>query len=335
VQVDRFVEERSHGWDELEGLLERAKGQPDRLSADEVRRLGLLYRSAAADLALASRSWPDAAGTLHLHGLVVRANQLVYAKAAKSDTLGDFFGRRLWQRIRQLHGCLALSAAILVGSIALGALWGAVQPLAAAGLLPAGFRVAAHTRGGFYGTAIAGRGGLVWYIWVNNLRVSVLAMAGGFTGGLVTAWFLAYNGALVGALGALEWRAGGLGSFLSLTVPHGLLELSCVTLAGGVGFVIAKALVDPGMSTRSEALQGAMPVVSSGIAAAIVFLFVAATTEGIITPWDLPTPAAFAVGLVLAGGFWAMVVFRGGPTPTTLPGRRLSAPATSGLSAST
>ncbi len=338
MQVDRFVEERSVAWAELEGLLDQAKGQPDRLSADEVHRLGILYRSAAADLALASRSWPDAGGTLRLHGLVVRANQLVYAKAAGSESVGEYLGRGLWQRIRQLRGCLVLSAAILVGSIALGALWAAVQPVAAAGLLPAGFRAAAHTRGGFYGTAIAGRGGLVWYIWVNNLRVSVLAMAGGFTGGLVTTWFLAYNGALVGALGALEWRAGGLGSFLSLTVPHGLLELSCVALAGGVGFRIAKALIDPGTNTRAEALQHATPVVSSGIASAILFLLVAATTEGIITPWDLPTPAAFAVGLALAGGFWTLVIWRGLPSPAdpaTPSGRRGSRqPVTGELSAS-
>ncbi|MGO8876485.1 MAG: stage II sporulation protein M [Acidimicrobiales bacterium] len=326
MQVDRFVEERSAAWGDLAALLERAKGQPDRLAPEEIHRLGALYRAAAADLALASRSWPDAAGTLRLHGLVVAANQLVYAKAAKRDTIAEYFGRRLWQQIRQLHGCLALAAAVLFGSLALGALWAAVEPSAAAGLLPAGFQVAAHTRGGFYGTAIAGRGGLVWFIWVNNLRVAVLAMAGGFTGGVVTAWFLAYNGALIGVLGAFEWRVGGFESFLSLTVPHGLLELSCVTIAGGIGFLIAKALIDPGTDTRAEALQRCTPVVGSAIASVILFLLVAATTEGIITPWDLPTPAALAVGVALAGTFWTLVGWRGRPTahvhPESVNGRR-------------
>jgi hypothetical protein len=93
-----------------------------------------------------------------------------------------------------------------------------------------------------------------------------------------------------------------------------LLELSCVTIAGGIGFLIAKALIDPGMSTRAEALERAVPVVGSAILSVILFLFVAAITEGIVTPWDLPTPAALAIGLLLAGGFWAMVVWRGAPT---------------------
>jgi uncharacterized membrane protein SpoIIM required for sporulation len=338
MQVEQFVHDRSLVWGELEHLLDRASGQPAKLAPAEIRRLGVLYRAAAADLALAVRSWPDAAGTLRLHGLVVRANQVVYSKAAPKDTFAEYLSRRLWQRIRQLRGCLALSAAILLGSLALGILWGAAEPSAAVGLLPAGFHVNAHTKGSYYGAALAGRGGLVTSIWVNNMEVSVLAVAGGFTGGLVTAWFLAYNGAIVGVLGALEWRAGGLGNFLSLTVPHGLLELSCIAIAGGVGFVIAKALIDPGASTRAEALQRVSPIVGSALASAFLFLLVAATTEGIVTPWDLPTPAAFAVGLVLAGGFWAMVIWRGGAAPAASARRReapkaLASP-TDGLSAS-
>jgi uncharacterized membrane protein SpoIIM required for sporulation len=319
MQVEQFVAERGDAWAELDALVQRAKAQPSRLAPDDIHRLGTLYRAAAADFAVAARSWPDAAGTLRLHGLVVRANQVVYAKAARTDTVGEYLGRGLWRRIRELRGCLAISAAILFGSIALGALWALVEPTAAAGLLPAGAHVSARTKGGYYGVSISGRGGLASFIWVNNLRVSVLELAGGFTGGLLTAYFLAFNGVLFGVLGALEWKAGGLGSFLSLTMPHGLLELSCVTVAGGAGFVIAKALIDPGPRTRAEALAAAAPTVSSAVVSVAMFLLVAAAAEGIITPFDLPTPAALAVGLVLAGGFWGMVIWRGRPDPAQAP----------------
>jgi uncharacterized membrane protein SpoIIM required for sporulation len=340
MQVEQFVAERGAAWAELEELVARGTGRPNKLTPAEIHRLGALYRSAAADLALASRSWPDAAGTLRLHGLVVRANQLVYSKAARSDTVGEYLGRRLWQRIRELRGCLALSAAILVGSIALGALWAVVEPTAAAGLLPAGARITAHTKGGFYGVSIPGRSGLASLIFVNNLRVSILALAGGFTGGLVTSYFLAYNGALFGALGAFEWKAGGLGSFLSLTMPHGLLELSCVAIAGGAGFVIAKALIDPGLKTRAEALEASAPLIASAVLSVATLLLVAGTTEGIITPLDLPTPEALAVGLALAGSFWGMVIWRGGPdAPAAVmespPSSHVAKRLRDGLSAST
>jgi uncharacterized membrane protein SpoIIM required for sporulation len=327
MQVDQFVKQRSAEWAELESLLARAGGRPSALAPAELRRVGALYRSAAADLALANRAWPDGAGTLRLRGLVVRANQLVYSKAARGETVREYLGRRLWQQVRALRGCLALSALMLFGAVALGALWAAAEPAAAAGLIP-GLRVAPHFKGNFYGAPIAARGGLVSYIWVNNVEVSVLALAGGFTGGVLTGYFLAYNGATLGVLGALEWRAGGFGDFLSLIVPHGLLELSCITIAGAAGFVIAKALIDPGMLTRAGALEAASPLIGTSLLCVVIFLLVAATTEGIITPWDLPTAWALAVGLLLAGGFWGMVLWRG-------RGRIRVGPITGGLFAST
>jgi uncharacterized membrane protein SpoIIM required for sporulation len=311
VNLDRFVAERSTDWAELQNLVTRASGQVAKLPPSEVRRLGSLYRSAASDLAVARRSFPDSAGTLSLQALVARANALVYSRAARGDSAGEFMRRTLWQRIWQLRRSIAISAGILFGFVVLGVLWGLLQPAAAVGLLPAGFHATAHNRGGFYGVAIVGRAGLAVSIFVNNILVSVAAMAGGFTFGILTGFSLAYNGALLGVLGALEYRAGGLGSFLSLIVPHGLLELSCITLAGATGFAIAAALVDPGRDTRAGALERLVPSIGAAILGVMVFLVVAGLTEGIITPWDLPTAAALAVGLALAGGFWSMVVLRG------------------------
>jgi uncharacterized membrane protein SpoIIM required for sporulation len=315
MNLDRFVAERGPAWAELEALVKRGQGKPGKLGPEEVLTLGRLYRAAAADLAVATRAWPSAAGTIRLQGLVVRAHSIVYSKADRAETAKEYLGRRLWQRIVQLGGCLPLSAAILFGAVALGALWGAAEPSSAIGLLPSGFHVSAHNRGGYYDVSIGGRAGLAVAIFLNNIEVAALAIGGGFTGGLLTAYFLAYNGALVGVLGALEWRVGGLGGFLSLIVPHGLLELSCITIAGAAGFAIARALIDPGPDTRGEALGRIMPVIGSATLSVMMFLVVAGLTEGIITPWDLPTPAAFAVGLALAGGFWAMVAWRGRSEP--------------------
>ena len=37
----------------------------------------------------------------------------------------------------------------------------------------------------------------------------------------------------------------------------------------------------------------------------MLFLVVAGLTEGIVTPWDLPPPAALLIGIALAGAFWS------------------------------
>ena len=112
-------------------------------------------------------------------------------------------------------------------------------------------------------------------------------------------------------LGTFEWRGGGFDQFVRLIVPHGLLELSCIALAGAAGLTIAGTFIDPGRSTRSDALAALVPQVGAMTLGTVLFLIVAGLTEGFITPWDLPLPLALGVRLVLSGSFWAMVVLRG------------------------
>lgn len=323
MNLERFVAERGTDWAELERLVGRSKGRGGKLAPQEIYRLGALYRSAVADLAVARRAWPDASGTLRLQSLVTNANAVVYSKPSREDTAWAYLSRRIWQRIRELDRCLVISAGLLFGFVLLGALWGLAQPSAASGLLPAGFHASAHpSKGAFYGVSIVGRSGLAVAIFVNNIEVAILAVAGGFTFGLLTAFSLAYNGAVLGILGALEWRAGGFGRFFSLIVPHGLLELSCIILAGAAGLAVARALIDPGNNTRSEALARLTPTIGAVVLAVMLFLVVAGLTEGIVTPWDLPPPTALAVGVALAGTFWFLVFSRGRPpaTPSFLGG---------------
>src|SRR5207302_2547452 len=53
MKLDAFLKERQPAWAELETLVRQAGRKPQRLEPDRIRRLGALYRSAAADLALA------------------------------------------------------------------------------------------------------------------------------------------------------------------------------------------------------------------------------------------------------------------------------------------
>ncbi len=322
MQLDRFLAERSGNWSDLEALVTRAGVSGAKLSPADLRRLGTLYRSATADLAMARRSFPDSPGTMRLEGLVASAHGVVYARAERQETAGEFFSRGLWRRIRQSLGCVGIAAAVLLGATVLGAIWALVAPATASGLLPAGVQAPGPSfHGAYYGISVTARAGLAFEIFINNIQVAFLAVAGGFTLGLLTVFSLAYNGALLGVLGALEWRAGGLASFVRLIVPHGMLELSCISLAGGAGLLIAKALIDPGRRSRAEKLGTLVPVIGACLLGTMIFLVVAGLTEGFITPWDLPTIPALAVGCVLAGGFWTMVVVRG---RTTAPAPRVT-----------
>ena len=54
MSAERFEAERSAVWGELDTALRRCGDRPERLGANGVRRMGTLYRSAAADLAFAN-----------------------------------------------------------------------------------------------------------------------------------------------------------------------------------------------------------------------------------------------------------------------------------------
>jgi uncharacterized membrane protein SpoIIM required for sporulation len=316
VNVERFGAVRADDWSALQVLVDRAKGRAERLSPPEVLTLGLLYRSAAADLAVARRRFPEAPGTQRLQRLVTQGHALVYGKAGRHDTVRHFVTTRFWQRVRATGRCLALSVAVLVGFAALGALWAALRPEGAIGLLPAGFHASAHPgQGGVVDISIPARSGLAVTIFTNNILVSFEALVGGFTLGLLTVYILATNGAMIGVLGTLELKAGGFSQFVRLVVPHGLLELSCIAVSGGAGLLIARALIDPGHRTRVDALRHISPVLGDLVFGVAGCLVVAGLTEGVVTTWDLPLAVALSVGLALGGTFWALVVWRGRPSP--------------------
>jgi len=312
MTLERFLDQRTSSWSALQALVDDAKGKADRLGPDEVKQLGLLYRRAAADLAIARRRYPATAGTARLDALVTAAHALVYAKPRRSDRISSFFTDRFWQRVREGGVCLSLSVGLTVVAAVLGFVWAIVDPVTSSGILPAGFHATTHPgQGGVVGIAIPARTGLALEIFTNNIRVAVLALAGGFTLGLLTAYVLVVNGVLLGVLAGLEWKVGAWEAFTRLIVPHGVLELSCIAVAGSAGFQITRALVDPGQKRRSASLQSIAPRLADTLLGVAACLVLAGLTEGIVTAWDLPITGALAVGLFWGLGFWGLVVWRG------------------------
>jgi uncharacterized membrane protein SpoIIM required for sporulation len=320
VQLERFLSTRSADWTALEALVARAKGKSGRLSPSETYQLGVLYRTAAADLALARRDWPDTPGTRRLQILVASAHGLVYGKAQSEGTVQRFVTRRFWQRVRGGGRCLAISIGVLAVATILGLLWGLADPVAASGILPAGFHVSTHPHsGGLVGISIPARAGVATQIFTNNIEVAFETLVAGFTLGIVTTYLLAFNGAMLGVVAALMIKAGAWQQFVRLIVPHGLLELSCIAVAGSAGLQIARALIDPGSRSRAAALRTLAPALGDTILGVAACLVVAGMVEGVVTTWDLPLAAALTIGVGLGLAFWTLVAVRGGPDAPTAP----------------
>ena len=315
MNLDRFLREREPAWAELRALAGAAKGQPDRLGAPSLRRLGSLYRSAAADLAFARRRFPLDPSVVLLEDLVGRSRHLVYATEARRASVRDFLGRRYWQRIAERPMVLVVAALLLFVPVGFGAVWAGDDPAAAIGVVPAAFQGDGEGRGDGtdLGFTTAESTAFSTQIFVNNIRVTLVAFAGGISAGLLTAASLMFNGLLIGVLGGLSARSGRTGAFIELVAPHGVLELSCIVVAGAAGMRMGWALIDPGRRPRSKALAEEARAAAELALGTAPWLVLAGLVEGFVTPAGIGLVPALVVGFALGAVYWALVWTRGRP----------------------
>jgi uncharacterized membrane protein SpoIIM required for sporulation len=315
VKLDRFVEEREPGWTSLRVLLREAGTKPERLGPSQLRRLGALYRAAAADLAFARRAYAHDPVTRRLEPLVIDARQVVYSDAGPRRSLRAFLSRGYWQRVRERPWALGAALLMLFGPLALAAVWAIDDPAAAIGVVPAEFQGAADPGGGGAGTLSGGdEAALSSEIFTNNIRVTFLAIAGGILAGLGTAAVTIFNGGFIGAILGLTIENGSSGELLRLILPHGVLELSCIAVAATAGLRIGWAMVDPGTLTRGESLRREARPAMELVLGTMPWLVLAGLVEGFVTG-DLGLTGAVVVGGGLGVVYWGLVVARGGSQP--------------------
>jgi uncharacterized membrane protein SpoIIM required for sporulation len=330
VKLDRFVEERRPGWTGLEELLRAAGAKPERLGPNGLRRLGGLYRAAAADLAFARRAYPHDPVTRRLERLVGDARQAVYADQGARRSLRWFLTTGYWRRVLERPWALGLALVLLLAPLALAAVWAIDDPAAAIGVVPAQFQGAAEPGGGGpAGLSGGDQAALASQIFTNNIRVTFLAIAGGILAGLGTAAVLIFNGGFTGAILGLTIENGSSGELLRLIVPHGVLELSCIAVSAAAGLRIGWALIEPGTLTRGQSLRREARPAMELVLGTMPWLVLAGLVEGFVTgSLGGGLPAAIVVGGGLGLLFWGLVAWRGrSPVDAASASEDLSPPA--------
>src|SRR5262249_54978436 len=141
-----------------------------------------------------------------------------------------------------------------------------------------------RTPGQDLGVSVDEQSDLAAAIFTNNIQVTFLAFAGGMLLGLGTLYVLINNGIQLGAVAGLAIGAGNGRPFFELVVTHGVLELSCISVAGLAGFRLAAAIIDPGTQTRSDALRHEARAAVEIIIGTAPWLVLAGLVEGFLTP---------------------------------------------------
>src|SRR5207248_4700651 len=148
-------------------------------------------------------------------------------------------------------------------------------------------------------------------VWTNNAYLVGKCLAAGVLI-LPVIYLLAQNLFNLGLVGGVMIGNGRSAEFFGLIAPHGLLELTAVFVASGVGLRIGWAWIAPGPGrTRGRALA---ETARSGMLVALGLVGVLAVSgllEAFVTPSPLPTILRIAIGVVVWLAFLAYVVVLG------------------------
>jgi uncharacterized membrane protein SpoIIM required for sporulation len=262
IDLPKFLAAEKRSWTELDEILTRLEADPHRrLGVDELKRFYFLYQKTSADLAKLSTFAFEPQVRRYLESLVARAYGEVHEARERSQRVRPvaWFFRQFPAVFQRHFRAFVLSTAIfLAGSIFGGAAL-RFDPEAKAILMPFSHlqgdpakRVAEEEQakrdrlGGSHSTFSAS-------LMTHNIRVSLLTLGFGMTAAFGTVILLFYNGAILGAV-AVDYVAAGQAKFLlGWLLPHGVIEIPAMLIAGQAGLLFGRAII--GWSSREPMRQ--------------------------------------------------------------------------------
>ena len=290
-RIERFEQTRRRGlWrlapEELTGILED-------------------YRVLACDLARARSMGRNSGVVRHLNAIAVRAHSVLYRRLLDTSSSAKGSWVNLFPiAVRRHLSAIGLSALLLFGPAVISFVAVQLHPELGYDLVPAGFLDFQPARQqSLHDIPSLARPIAASSILTNNIQVTLLAFGFGLTAGIGTAFLLIMNGVQLGAVAGWMTLKGNAGALWGWIMPHGGTELLAITLAGGAGFLLARAIIAPGEIRRAAALRRvAMPSLTIELGVMVMLVF-AGVIEGFVSPSSIGFPARIAV-LAATLTFW-------------------------------
>lgn len=308
MDLDAFSAMRSERWARLAALARKRS-----LSGAEADELARLYQSTAADLSELRSSAPDPATIARLsvtlataRGVLARGHRPIWREVAEYIVYGfpAALYRLRWVTVGVMVGFLLVAVSSALYTVAHPDLAGAAELRQ---------QLAEENFSNYY--VEDSSGAFFSGVWTNNARVALFSVGGGYTG--VVPFIVQYdNAAWTGTVAGIMAEHHLLPEFFKLILPHGLIELTAVWVAGAAGLRMFWSLAVPGPRPRLRALaeEGRSAVgVALGL---VVVLLIAGLIEGYVTGSILPWLLQDAIGVAVLTAFWLYVL---------IPGRRAAA----------
>lgn len=293
MDVDALIARRQGAWTRLASL-----SKSRRLTGAEADELLDEYGRTATDLSVVRSSAPDPALVSYLSLLLTRAR----VRSSSSRTVGwasvgRFFVEDFPAALYRMRWWWGMTAVInVVVGLALGA-WLVHNPVIENSLISSA-EIQQLVDGDFenyYSESPASS--FAAQVWINNAWVAAQCIAFGVLG-LPVLWVLWQNISNVAVIGSLMHAEGRGSLFWGLITPHGLLELTAIFVAAGVGLRLFWSWVDPGPRTRRSSLAAEGRTAAGVSMGLVVVLLISGLIEAFVTPSPLPTGARVSIGIL-------------------------------------
>jgi uncharacterized membrane protein SpoIIM required for sporulation len=298
-------------WAEAETLLNELRGSQRRPRVSS-SRLAALYRRACEQLALArARDYP-AYIVERLERITSAGHEAIYRRRElNAARIWRFLGAEFPRAVRQHRWYVATSTAVFLLPALAAGMFVYLRPEL---ILSVTDSVTAASIEEMYSPSAdsLGRVRTASTDWAmfghyinNNISIALQCMAGGLFAGLGSLFYLAYNGAFIGALAGFLTERGLSQTFYSFIATHASFELTAIVLSGAAGLRVGHALIAPDRLTRRQALVAASRDVLPIVYGLIVMLLIAAAVEAF---WSSATWIVPPVKYAVAFACWTGVV---------------------------
>ena len=306
VDLDAYVIAHAHEWQRLEELSRRR-----RLTGAESDELVERYQQVATHLSVVRTSAPDASLVAHLSSLLSHArNRAVGTRIGTWRSFALFFTERFPAALYRLRywwlGCLVANVVVTAVMI----IWLLENPNVEQSLMSPEEvdQLVNEDFENYYSEYAASH--FAAQVWINNAWVTALCLALGILG-VPVVYLLFNNIANLAIIGSIMHRNDQGQHFWGLLLPHGLLELTAVFVAGGVGIKLFWSWIEPGELTRGQSLAREGRTAGTVALGLVAVLFVSGIIEAFVTPSGLPTAARVGIGILAEVTFLAYVFILG------------------------
>lgn len=317
IDLQRFVATERPHWTELERFLDRMETTPGRKSSlEELSRFHHLYERTAADLAKLTTFSAEPETRRYLESLVARAYGEIHETRDRRTRLAPlkWFFQTLPQTFRAHLRAFYLTLAITVAGCVFGGAALLFDPESRHVTMAFGHDAMTpeeRVRQEESATTdrLAGhKSSFSAFLMTHNTRVSIFTMALGMTWGVGTVIMLFYNGVIMGAIGVDYIAAGQTKFLLGWLLPHGVIEIPAILIAGQAGLVLAHALIGWGKRTRlTVRLRAVSRDVATLIFGVALMLVWAGFIEAFLSQYHepiIPYEAKIAFGVIELGLLW-------------------------------